>query len=54
MGFRQAIHSRVLLELRTGQAFRIFELRDEGRGLYIVQTGKVFADVEEGEYEWAA
>ena len=32
---------------------RTFELRDEGRGLYIVQTGKALLDVGESEYEWA-
>ncbi|MGD9728594.1 MAG: hypothetical protein AB7G68_16485 [Nitrospiraceae bacterium] len=36
-----------------GGRTRIFELRDEGRGLFIVQTGKPLADVEPDHYEWA-
>ncbi len=32
--------------------FWIFELRDDGRGLFIVQTGKA-VDVGESEYERA-
>jgi hypothetical protein len=31
---------------------RIFEVRDEGRGLFIVQTGKPLVDVGT-EYLWA-
>ena len=31
----------------------IFEVRDDGHGLYIVQTGKALIDVQEDEYRWA-
>jgi hypothetical protein len=37
----------------AGGRTRIFELRDEGHGLFIVQTGKPLVDVEPGHYEWA-
>ena len=32
---------------------RVVELRDDGYGLYIVQTGKLMVEVEDDEYAWA-
>lgn len=37
---------------RSGRK-RVVELRDDGFGLFIVQTGKLMVDVQEDEYAWA-
>ena len=32
---------------------RVVELRDEGHGLYIGQSGKLMSEVQDDEYAWA-